>query len=120
MCVRDSISVALFSFLNGYNMLVDNCAALIKRLVGRDRALANIVNANDDVHLNDNTLVFTFRGLYQLVGNADAMTYIEFRATLYQGSLNQELGKLGYKVVIAESTGNIDTSWYQLRPVDVV
>jgi hypothetical protein len=102
-------------------MLVDKFAALIKSLIGLDSALANVVTANNDnIHLIDNTLVFTIRGIYPLVCNADDMTYIEFRTGLYQGNLNQELGKLGYEVVISDSTGNIDTSWYQLRPLEVV
>ena len=102
-------------------MLVDKFAALIKSLVGREKVLLNTVMANsDDIYLADNALVFTIRGIYQLMCKADDSTYIEFRAALYQGNLNQELGKLGYEVTIFDSTGNIDTSWYQLRPVDVV
>jgi hypothetical protein len=102
-------------------MLVDKFIALIKSLVGQDTALADIITCNnDDIRFVDNTLIFTISGLYHLISDTRDMTYIEFRTTLYQGNLNQELGKLGYKVVISDSTGNIDTSWYQLRPLEVV
>ncbi len=99
-------------------MLLDKFEALIERLVGRDKALDN--DTSEDVYLADNALVFTIRGLYRLMCKADDISYIEFRTALYQGNLNQELGKIGYEVTISESTGNIDTSWYQLRPVEVV
>jgi hypothetical protein len=102
-------------------MLVDKFTALIKSLVGQDTALADIITCNnDEIRLIDNTLVFTISGLYQLISDPRDMTYIEFRTTLYQENLNQELGKLGYEVVVSDATGNIDTSWYQLRPLEVV
>lgn len=102
-------------------MLFDKFATLIKSLVARDQTLANVFASNDgDIYLSDDSLVFTIRGIYQFLCDTEEMTYFEFRTRLYQGNLNHELGKLGYEVVISDSTGNIDTSWYQLRPLGVV
>jgi hypothetical protein len=101
-------------------MLVDKFAVLIESLSRGDRGLAASVTDNNNIHLVDDTLVFTIRGMYQLICNGDDTPYSKFRAALYQGNLNQALGKLGYKVVISESTGNIDTSWYQLQPIGLV
>jgi hypothetical protein len=101
-------------------MFVDKFAALINSLIQGDGALADIVTDNNGIHLINNTLVFTLRGIYPLICNTEDIPYSKFRAALYQGNLNQELGELGYEVVISDSTGNIDTSWYQLKPIEVV
>lgn len=85
---------------------------------GGDSALKNAVaESGDQLYLIDNTLVFTLKGLYKLFEVDKNMSYRQFRASLYRGTLNKDLAVLGYTVVVYQSTSHIDSSWYQLRSI---
>jgi len=59
--------------------------------------------------------IFSLRGLFLTVcSERPNITYQAFRSALYSSQLNQDLMRLGYVVISYKSTGNVDTSWYQL------
>lgn len=58
--------------------------------------------------------VFTIESLFKWVGAELDVGYLEFRSSLYKGGLNRELGYLGYKIEVKFSSGNVNTSIYQL------
>lgn len=65
----------------------------------------------------DDVLVFTLQSLYELLCPENQGSYEQFRSMLYASNLNEELGKLGYTVSIYESSGKVDTTWYQLASI---
>ncbi len=65
----------------------------------------------------DDGLVFTLQALYELLHTEDQGSYEQFRSMLYASNLNEELGKIGYTVSMYESTGKVDTTWYQLAEI---
>jgi hypothetical protein len=72
------------------------------------------------VYRHHDSLVFTIRGLYQLLQADQTMSYWQFRIALYQDNLNQQLAVSGYTVVLFKSNGKVDSNWYQLRQIDAV
>jgi hypothetical protein len=100
--------------------LLDKFILLISGLVDSISAPGMVVDdSTAGIYTLDGTLVFTINGLYQFINNDSNVAYQNFRAELYNNNLNEELAKLGYEVVSYDSTGKIDTSWYQLRPITV-
>ena len=68
-----------------------------------------------DVYIDqDDTLVFTLPGLYQLLMSSQDIDYKAFRMAVYQSDLNQSLKVMGYQISIQRSSRKVDTSWYKL------
>ncbi len=59
-------------------------------------------------------LVFTLRGLHQFIIKDGEMSYGEFRKCVYAGNINEELQRLGGKVVIHRSHGKVEQNVYKL------
>ena len=66
------------------------------------------------VEVGGGRCTFTIAALYQWVKDDADGDYRAFRAQLYQGALNQDLARVGYTVEVARSSGNVDSSHYQL------
>lgn len=58
--------------------------------------------------------IFTIGCLFESCDASLGLSYLEFRTELFKSNLNSELRKLGYKIDLHKSTGNVDTSSYKL------
>ncbi|MGK0500603.1 MAG: hypothetical protein ACJAYG_002256 [Oceanicoccus sp.] len=94
------------------SIVLSNFITLIKddpNLLGSGQGLFPI-----GVVVGNGKCSFTLDALHQWVGGVAEIDYPGFRSKLYQSTLNQNLSELGYKVEVASSSGNVDTSRYQL------
>lgn len=77
-----------------------------------------IALSKHQVAFSDSKLVFTLRGLYDILELSEDQSYTEFRKMLYSSHLNTDLAAHGYRVDLLESTKKVDSSWYQLIPIN--
>ena len=91
---------------------------LFNRLIDADVELLQQINANgEEIQRIDEAYRFTLRGLFNTLSD-NAVSYKEFRSQLYASTLNEDLGKKGYKIEVYHSSGKVDSSWYQLIRLD--
>jgi hypothetical protein len=68
----------------------------------------------DTMTITEGKCVFTIAALFNWVKADCDMDYLQFRTALYNSTLNNELRQLGYILEVNRTTGNVDTSTYQL------
>lgn len=98
-----------------------NSETLVKfftKVINQDgETLQLISQQNDQIKFIDGVLVFTLTALHKILALGDG-SYKQFRSMVYASKLNQELLKIDYTVSIYDSTNKIDSTWYQLQPMD--
>jgi len=84
-------------------------------LIHRDPDLmgVQIPNNKQCYSIAEGACQFSIRGLFESYSN-EGMSYFHFRKHLLNSNLNQLLRDSGYKIEIAESTGNVDSNKYQM------
>jgi len=91
---------------------------LFNRLINTDAELLREINSNgEEIQRIGDAYRFTLKGLFNTLSD-NALSYKEFRSQLYASTLNQDLGKKGYKIEVYQSSGKVDSSWYQLTRID--
>lgn len=85
-----------------------------QQLINTDeKTLAAVQSSKTECRLEQGVFIFTLQALYSLLGLTE-VTYSNFKSTVYASQLNQNLANLAYKVDVYESSGKVDSSWYQL------
>lgn len=89
-----------------------------KRLINADVELLREIKSNgEEVQYINGVYRFTIKGLFNTLTD-NAVSYKAFRSQLYASTLNADLAKLGYKIEVYQSSGKVDSSWYQLVRLD--
>ncbi len=87
------------------------------KILNDDAATFDLIHAfNNELYLEKNTkcLVFTLPALHQFLNFDLRISYLEFRKIIYQSTLNTDLMPFGAKLVIHQSSNNVDSSLYRL------
>ena len=77
-------------------------------------SLLKIADFEGDVFVENKTLYFTLRGLFELLNVDGSMSYEVFRRALYNSQLNEELKAYNGHVDVHHSTGKVNDSVYKL------
>ena len=94
--------------------------SFFRKVLQQDKkTLSLISDFQDEVFFEqDNTvLVFSIKGLHQLLDHEESLNYTEFRKQLYQSNLNEALQEVGGKVDLHQPTQKVDESLYKLIQV---
>ena len=93
-------------------------AELFNKLVDADvELLREISVSGEEIQRIEDAYRFTLKGLFNTLSD-NALSYKEFRSQLFASTLNEDLGKKGYKIEVYQSSGKVDSSWYQLIRLD--
>jgi hypothetical protein len=85
-------------------------------VLAKDRVtLEHIGESAADLQLLPQGFVFSLPALHLMLDPEASLTYPEFRALIYNSTLNQELSAFDAEVTLFRSTGKTDTSLYCLR-----
>ena len=85
-------------------------------VLAKDRVTLGLIDESvADLQLLPQGFVFSLPALHVLLDPEASLTYTEFRALIYNSTLNQELSAFDAEVTLFKSTGKTDTSLYCLR-----
>ncbi len=87
------------------------------KVLERDEDTLNLISSfHGEVGFieNNTVLVFSLNGLYKLLCEDKVPSYSKFRKIIYNSTVNEVLQKLGAKLDIHQSSGDVDGSLYKL------